>query len=173
MVYRIDFSRSPDDAAICGHETDGARAPDGDALTGTDVGKLGAVIACWENVGQQREIGLELIPGGQGQAVEVGMWHLEVFSLSAAPWPHGDVSVGSAGEAGVDGDAEAGEPTLAVLAEATADVERHHDPVARRQGLDRRADLFDYAHVLVAEDDARLGGGPTLVHVQVGATDAA
>ncbi len=138
-----------------------------------DVTDRGAVISGWEYVGEQREVGLELVAGRKWQTVEVGMGHLEVLGLSAGPWPHGDVSVRSAGEAGVDGDAEAGEASLAVLAEAACDVERHDDPIACRQRLDGRTDLLDYAHVLVAEDDARLGGGPTLVHVQVGAADAA
>ncbi len=33
------------------------------------------------------------------------------------------------------------------------------------------ADFLDDAHVLVAEDEARLGGGAALVHVQVRAAD--
>ena len=38
--------------------------------------------------------------------------------------------------------------------------------------LDMGHSGFDDPHVLVAEDDAGLGGGPTLVHVQVRPADA-
>ena len=168
----MDLRRSPDHAAVGGHQADGARAPHGDTLAGTDVRKLRAVIAGRKYVRQEREVRLELVPGRQRQTVEVRVRHLEVFGLTAAPRPHGDVSIRAAREPGVDRYAEARKPSLAVLAEAAAYVERHHDPVASGQRLDSGPDLFDYAHVLVAEDDARLGGGPTLIHVQVGAADA-
>ena len=120
MVYGIDLRRTSDDAAIGGHQTDGARAPNGDALAGADVGKLRAVIAGGEYVRQKREIRLERIPGRERQAVEVRVRHLEILGLTAAPWPHCDVSIRAAGESGVDRDAEARKPPLAVLTEAAS-----------------------------------------------------
>ncbi len=86
--------------------------------------------------------------------------------------PHCHVSIRAAGKSRVDREAETRKPPLAVLAEAAADVERHHDPVAYGQCFHSGPDIFDYTHVLVSEDYARFGRSPTLIHVQVGAADA-
>ena len=63
-------------------------------------------------------------------------------------------------------------PRWQFLQKPASNVERHYDPVACRQRFDGGPDLFDYTHVLVAENDARFGGGSTLIHVQVRAADA-
>ena len=130
------------------------------------------MIACGEDVGEQREVGLELVAGWERQAVEVGMRHLQVLCLTAAPGAHRHIAIRAAGEAGVDGDAEAGESALAILAEAARHVEGHYDSVSGAQRLHGVADFLDDAHVFVTEDDARFRCGPAFVHVQVRAADA-
>jgi hypothetical protein len=131
------------------------------------------VVPGGEDVGEQRVVGLVLSPAGQRQAVEIRVRDAQVLRLTARVRPHGDVAVRPAREAGrVDGEAEAGEARLAVPAEAAGHVERHHDAIAGFQAGDSAAGLLDDAEVLVPEYDARLRGGPALVHVQVRAADA-
>ena len=130
------------------------------------------MIACGEDVGEQREIGFEFVAGRERQAVEVGMGHLQVLCLTAAPGAHRHIAIRAAREAGVDGDAESGESSLAVLAEATRHIEGHHDSITCIQGLHGIADFLDDAHVFVAKNDAGFRGCSALVHVQVRAADA-
>jgi hypothetical protein len=112
-----------------------------------------------------------LVTRRQQQGVEVRERHPQVLGLPAHVGAHRDVAIGPTGEALVDREAEPGLVVLAVLAEPAGDVEGQRDPVARAQLRDSGADLLDDAHVLVAEHDARLGAGASLVHVQVGAAD--
>ena len=61
---------------------------------------------------------------------------------------------------------------LAEAAVAAGDGERHDDAVADLQVLDRRPDLDDLAHELVAEDVALLHRrDEAVVEVQIGAAD--
>ncbi len=108
---------------------------------------------------------------GQLQAVEVGVRDAQVLGLAALPGTHGHVAVRAAREAGIDGRAVPRVARGAVGAEAARDVEGHDHAVALLQPGDALTDLVDDPHVLVAEDDARLRGGTTLVHVEVGPAD--
>jgi hypothetical protein len=131
------------------------------------------VVPGGEDVGEQRVVGLALGARGQRQAVEVGVRDPQVLRLPAGIRSHRNVAVRPAREARrVDREAEAGEARLAVLAEATGYVERHHHAVAFLEAGDAAAHLLDDAEVLVAEHDARFRGGPALVHVQIGPADA-
>src|SRR5205807_486978 len=96
-------------------------------------------------------------------------WDPHELSLAPRVRAHGDVSVGTAGEPRVDGQAEARVARLAVLAEAAGDVERHHHPVALADRADGAADLLDDPQVFVSEHDAGLRRGSALVHVEIGA----
>ena len=167
MVDGVHLGRASDDAAVGRHEPNRPRSVHRHAFAGSDIGKLGAVVAGREDVGQHGEVGLVLGPRRKRQAVEVREGHLKVLGLAADPRPHGHVSVSATGEPRVYSCAEPREPAQAVLAEATGDVEGQHHPVAHLALLDGRANLLDDAHVLVTEHDPGLGGGPTLVHVEV------
>ena len=151
MVDGIDRCRATDDTAISRHQSDGAAAEDGDALAGADLSKFCAVIAGGEYVCEHREVGLEPVAGRKGQAVEVGVGHLQVFGLTTAPGSHCHISIRATREAGVDDGAEAGETPLAVLAEAARHIEGHYHPVAGVQRLYCRADFLDDAHVLTGQ----------------------
>jgi hypothetical protein len=104
-------------------------------------------------------------------AVVVRIGHAQQFGLAAVVGAHVGEAVGSPGQSRVAGEAVVAQPALAVLAEAAADVEgqRHH--VADLDAVHGLADLDHLAHVLVAEDAARLHVGAAFVHVEVGAAD--
>lgn len=130
------------------------------------------MVAGREDVGEHRVVGFVCGAGRQFQRVEVGEGDAQVLGLAAFVGAHGDVAVGAAGEARVDGEAEAGLAGEAVLAETARDVERHDDAVAGFDRGDAGSGLLDDAHVLVTEDDARLGVGAAFVHMKVGPADA-
>jgi hypothetical protein len=130
-----------------------------------------AWVAGREDVGEHREVQLVIVTLGELQGVEVRERHPQVLGLAAGVGAHRHVAVGAAGEPLVDGEAEAGLVRLAVAAEPAGDVEGQDDAVALLQLRDAVTDLLDDAHVLVPEDDPRLGAGAALVHVQVGAAD--
>jgi propanediol utilization protein len=129
------------------------------------------VVAGREDVGEQDEVGLVLVPRRQLEAVEVGEGHPQVLGLPAPVRAHGDVAVRAAGEAGVDRQAEGGIARLAVLAEPAGHVERHYHPVALAEADHARSNLHDRPEILVPEHDARLGGRAALVHVQIRPAD--
>src|SRR5699024_7412650 len=81
------------------------------------------------------------------------------------------IAVGASRLARVHRQAEAGEPALAVFAEAAGDVEGQAHVVADLDPVHRLADLDHLALVFVSEDGARLEIGAAFVHVKVGATD--
>ena len=173
MINDVDLGRTPDHAAIGCHEADRPGPEHGYALSGTDIGQLGAVVASGEDVREHGEVRLPFGARRERKAVEVGEGHLQVFGLAADPRTHGHIAVSSAGEPWVDCVAEPGETPLTVFAEPTGNVEGHDHPVALFKCLDGRTNFLNEAHVFVAEDDSRLGGGASLIHVQVRAADAA
>lgn len=120
-----------------------------------------------EDVSQERKVRLVLLSSRQLQAIEVGKRHADVLCLAALVWTHGDISISSTGESGIDARAEGGLPFFTVPASTISDVEGHHNTIALLQQRHPGSAFGDDAHVLVAEDQARLGGGATLVHVQI------
>jgi len=87
--------------------------------------------------------------------------------LSAAVGAHGDVAVGASGKARVDTSAESSFAFFAIAATAVGDVKGHDDAIAFLEEGYARAQLFDYAHVLVAECDTSFCSSSAFVHVEV------
>src|SRR5699024_1411644 len=109
---------------------------------------------------------------GQWDAVVVGIGNAQVFGLATHVRAHAHIAVSSTSARRVHGQTEGALAAAAVLAESAGDVERQHDSLALAPSSHPRADLFDDAHVLVAEHDSWLGIGAPFVHVQIRATDA-
>jgi hypothetical protein len=109
------------------------------------------VVASGEDVSQHHIVSLLLlrIPW-QSETVEVGIRNPKVFRLSTAEGPHAGEAVCATCASRIDSQAEAGQSTLAVPAEAARDVERQTNPVADLDPVDGIADLNDLAKVLVA-----------------------
>src|SRR6187551_1437806 len=112
-----------------------------------------------------------LLPLRQLQAVEIGERDAQILSLAARVWSHRHVAIRATGEPWVDRQTEAGVSSKAVFAEAAGDVEGHDHAVTLLDGYDAWPDILHNAHVFVAEDDPRLGGGAPFVHMQVGPAD--
>jgi hypothetical protein len=108
----------------------------------------------------------------QRQAVEISEWNLHKFRLSADPRTHRYIAVSATREARIHGRAVPGETAEAVLAESARHVEWHHHTVADLAVFDGGPNLDNHPHVFVTENDARLCGGSTLVHVQIRSTYA-
>jgi hypothetical protein len=166
-----DLGGTADERRVSGHQADRTSAKDADALAGRDACQLAAVVAGGEDVGQEDEVCLELLPLRKLEAVEVRVRDAKVLGLTARVRAHRHIAVRATGEAWVDGEAEARVAGEAVLAEAAGDVEGHDHAVALPDRGDCIADLLDDAEVFVPEDDPGLRGRAALIHVQVGAAD--
>jgi hypothetical protein len=105
------------------------------------------------------------------KTVEVSIGDTKVFGLAALEGPHPGISVGSAGDSGVERQAESGESALTIFAETAADVEREADHITDLDASDGGAD-FDYLpEILMAQDFPLLDIRAAFVHVKIGTTD--
>jgi hypothetical protein len=128
---------------------------------GQDVGKTGQVA----------DLGHGAVLVRETQQVEVGVRHHHVFGLPPDPAAHIHIAISPTGARRVHAQAHAGVLLLAGTATAAGDIERDRHEVALLEGLDISADLDHLAGDLMAQHQARLGGGAAPHHVLVGAAD--
>jgi hypothetical protein len=110
---------------------------------------------------------------GELDAVDVGEGYPQEFGLGAAIRTHPGVAVGCSVRARVYSEAGGAATTSAVEAIPAVEVGGHHYPIAPLHALYRPSYLFDHAQRFMAQDQARIGSGSSVVHVQVAATQSA
>ena len=133
VVDDVDVRRAAQAGAVGCEQADRARAEDDHAVARRHTSQLGGVVAAREGVGQKHEVVLVLVARlpGQAQTVGVGEGHAQQLGLRPAVVAHAGVAVGRAGLRRVGHQAGGAAARHAAGAEATADVGRHRDPVAR------------------------------------------
>ena len=130
--------------------------------------------ACWQNVGEQREVSdlLErFVLVGELQQLEVRPGHHHVFGLTALPAAKVETIRPAVTKLLVRTEADIGVALLAICAGAARHVERHRADVAFLDILDSRPDLDNLTGVLVAHQHARRSCKAPVVNVQVAAAD--
>ncbi|SCE41854.1 hypothetical protein GA0115237_113437 [Streptomyces sp. ScaeMP-6W] len=175
VVDHVDLARAPQQRRVRGQQADRPGAEDRHAVARPDPGQLGGVPAGDEGVGEQHEGVLEAVPrlSGQRYAVGVGEGHAQQLRLGTPVRAHPRVAVGGAEAARAHPRTGRRQALGAVRARPAVQVGGEDDSVARADRGDGGAGRLDHTERLVAQHQPRLGTGPPVVHVQVGAAQGA
>src|SRR5215207_241854 len=174
-VHDVDLRCPPQERGVGGQKPYRSRPEDCYSSGWIHTRKLGGMPTRDPRVGQKHEVVFELIVrlAGELDAVDVGERYPQEFGLGAAIRTHPGVAVGCTVRARVYSEAGGAATTSAVEAIAAVEVGGHHYPIAPLHAPYRLSYLFDRAQRLVAQDQARIGSGSSVVHVQIAATDSA
>src|SRR5579884_1585790 len=164
-INHIDLGCSTNQRVISSHCPDRASSKDRYRLARRDMSQLCTVIAGGEDIGQQGKIFFVLRALWQFERIEVDIGDAQIFGLTTWIRPHRYISISATCKAWIDGEAEAGKTSLAVLTEAAGNIEGHDDPITLMERGDPRACLLNDTHILMPEDDARLCRRSPLVHM--------